>query len=80
MDPFVVANLAEQVAQGGVDQAMARQSANQKRFAAAFARGLVVTGFARDEKGNGYFELSRWSAPASTESSVGTNVPWNRQE
>ncbi len=48
------------------DQAMARQSANQKRFADAFALGLAVTGFSRDEKGNGYFELSRWSPPAST--------------
>jgi predicted GNAT superfamily acetyltransferase len=44
----------------GAAQAMALQKANQAQFAAAFARGLAVTGFSRDEAGNGWFELSRW--------------------
>jgi predicted GNAT superfamily acetyltransferase len=53
----------------GADQAMALQTANYKKFADAFARGLAVTGFSRDEQGNGYFELSRWSPPAAEEQS-----------
>jgi hypothetical protein len=44
----------------GAAQAMARLKANQAQFAEAFARGLAVTGFSRDEAGNGWFELSRW--------------------
>jgi predicted GNAT superfamily acetyltransferase len=44
----------------GAAQAMALQKANQAQFAEAFARGLAVTGFSRDEAGNGWFELSRW--------------------
>ena len=50
----------------GAAQAMALQQANQTQFAEAFARGLAVTGFTRDQQGNGSFELSRWSAPTST--------------
>ena len=45
----------------GAGQAMALQKANQAQFADAFARGLAVTGFLRDQEGNGWFELSRWS-------------------
>lgn len=44
----------------GAEQAMALQTANQERFAEGFARGLAVTGFSRDQQGNGWFELSRW--------------------
>jgi hypothetical protein len=44
----------------GAAQAMALQKTNQALFAQAFARGLAVTGFSRDEEGNGWFELSRW--------------------
>ncbi len=47
----------------GAAQAMALQKANHAKFVEAFARGLAVTGFSRDESGNGWFELSRWSAP-----------------
>ena len=47
----------------GAAQAMALQQANQAQFAAAFARGLAVTGFARDPEGNGWFELSQWTSP-----------------
>jgi predicted GNAT superfamily acetyltransferase len=47
----------------GAAQAMALQKANQAKFAEAFAHGLAVTGFSRDEAGNGWFELSRWTAP-----------------
>jgi hypothetical protein len=43
----------------GAAQAMALQRANQEKFAEAFARGLAVTGFSRDQEGNGWFELSR---------------------
>lgn len=53
------------------DQAMARQSVNERRFMEAFARGLVVTGFSRDEKGNGYFELSRWTPPPASDAHHG---------
>ena len=45
----------------GAAQAMALQQTNQARFAEAFARGLAVTGFRRDQEGNGVFELSRWT-------------------
>jgi predicted GNAT superfamily acetyltransferase len=47
----------------GAGQAMALQKANEEQFAEAFARGLAVTGFSRDEAGNGWFELSRWTSP-----------------
>jgi predicted GNAT superfamily acetyltransferase len=47
----------------GAGEAMALQKANHAQFAEAFARGLAVTGFSRDEAGNGWFELSRWIAP-----------------
>jgi predicted GNAT superfamily acetyltransferase len=47
----------------GAGQAMALQKTNQAQFADAFARGLAVTGFSRDEAGNGWFELSRWTSP-----------------
>jgi predicted GNAT superfamily acetyltransferase len=47
----------------GAGEAMALQKANHAQFAEAFARGLAVTGFSRDEAGNGWFELSRWTAP-----------------
>ncbi|MFL6428739.1 MAG: GNAT family N-acetyltransferase [Acidobacteriaceae bacterium] len=44
----------------GAEQAMALQKSNQAQFEAAFARGLAVTGFSRDQEGNGWFELSGW--------------------
>jgi predicted GNAT superfamily acetyltransferase len=47
----------------GAEQAMALQRRNQAQFEEAFARGLAVTGFSRDEEGNGWFELSRWTSP-----------------
>lgn len=50
----------------GAEQAMALQRMNQAQFAVAFARGLAVTGFTRDQDGNGTFELSRWSPPATS--------------
>jgi predicted GNAT superfamily acetyltransferase len=53
----------------GAAKAMALQKANQARFAEAFARGLAVTGFSRDQEGNGWFELSGWAgAPYSPKS------------
>jgi predicted GNAT superfamily acetyltransferase len=45
----------------GAEQAMALQRTNQAQFEKAFARGLAVTGFSRDQEGNGWFELSRWA-------------------
>lgn len=50
----------------GAEQAMALQKANQARFEEAFARGLAVTGFSRDQEGNGWFELSRWTQTEDT--------------
>jgi predicted GNAT superfamily acetyltransferase len=47
----------------GAEQAMALQRTNQAQFAEAFARGLAVTGFSRDQQGNGWFELSQWALP-----------------
>ena len=47
----------------GAAQAMELQRANHARFVEAFGRGLAVTGFSRNAEGNGFFELSRWSAP-----------------
>lgn len=47
----------------GAEEAMALQRANHAQFAEAFARGLAVTGFSRDQEGNGWFELSRWTSP-----------------
>ncbi len=52
----------------GAAQAMALQTANQKRFAEVFARGLAVTGFSRDREGNGWFELSRWTDESGNQS------------
>lgn len=46
----------------GAPQAMELQKRNATQFAEAFAQGLAVTGFFRDEEGNGWFELSRWQA------------------
>ena len=48
----------------GAAEAMALQRANQEQFAEAFGRGLAVTGFSRDQEGNGWFELSRWTGEA----------------
>jgi predicted GNAT superfamily acetyltransferase len=48
----------------GAAEAMALQRANQEQFAEAFGRGLAVTGFSRDQEGNGWFELSRWIGEA----------------
>ena len=48
----------------GAAEAMALQRANQEQFAEAFGRGLAVTGFSRDQEGNGWFELSRWPGEA----------------
>jgi predicted GNAT superfamily acetyltransferase len=56
----------------GAEQAMALQKTNQALFAEAFARGLVVTGFSRDQEGNGWFELSRWSPPDRLPASPGS--------
>ena len=39
------------------ERARAVQLENRGRFQDAFARGLAVTGFTRDEEGNGIFEL-----------------------
>ncbi|HEY3988581.1 MAG TPA: GNAT family N-acetyltransferase [Acidobacteriaceae bacterium] len=53
----------------GAAQAMALQEKNRKQFAEAFAHGLAVSGFSRDQEGNGWFELSRWQGlPGSAES------------
>jgi predicted GNAT superfamily acetyltransferase len=41
----------------GRKQALAVQSENRRKFQEAFARGLAVLGFRRDEQGNGVFEL-----------------------
>jgi predicted GNAT superfamily acetyltransferase len=43
------------------EQALALQEMNRERFQTAFARGLAVIGFARDDAGNGTFELGRWT-------------------
>ena len=39
-------------------QALAVQLENRERFHNAFARGLAVVGYTRDEHGNGTFELA----------------------
>lgn len=59
--PAAVMEWKESVA--GQEQALALQKRNRERFQAAFARGLAVIGFARDEAGNGRFELGRWAPP-----------------
>jgi predicted GNAT superfamily acetyltransferase len=43
------------------DRALAVQSENRRRFESAFGQGLAVLGFARDEEGNGVFELGSTS-------------------
>jgi predicted GNAT superfamily acetyltransferase len=48
----------------GRQSALTLQSENRERFQEAFARGLAVTGFRRDDEGNGCFELSRWTPPS----------------
>jgi predicted GNAT superfamily acetyltransferase len=41
-------------------KALAVQTANREELQRAFRNKLCVTGFSRDEQGNGSFELSRW--------------------
>ncbi len=40
------------------ERALAVQLENRRRFQQAFERGLAVTGFTRDEQGNGTYELA----------------------
>jgi predicted GNAT superfamily acetyltransferase len=41
-------------------QALAVQASNRERFSLAFAEGLSVLGYERDEHGNGQFLLGKW--------------------
>jgi predicted GNAT superfamily acetyltransferase len=41
-------------------QALAVQTSNRERFSRAFAEGLSVLGYERDEQGNGRFLLGEW--------------------
>lgn len=41
-------------------QALAVQGSNRERFTKAFAEGLSVLGYERDERGNGRFLLGEW--------------------
>ena len=41
-------------------KALAVQTANRDELQRAFRNGLVIIGYARDEAGNGSFELGRW--------------------
>ena len=41
-------------------QALAVQESNRERFSRAFAEGLSVLGYERDQRGNGRFRLGRW--------------------
>jgi len=41
-------------------QALAVQGSNRERFTRAFAEGLSVLGYERDERGNGRFLLGEW--------------------
>jgi predicted GNAT superfamily acetyltransferase len=43
--------------------ARAVQAENRRRFQEAFARGLTVVAFTRDEAGNGTYHLDRWVEP-----------------
>ena len=43
--------------EAGREQALQVQTENRKRFQQAFSQGLAVTGFSRDEQGNGFYEL-----------------------
>jgi predicted GNAT superfamily acetyltransferase len=42
-------------------QALAVQESNQERFIRAFADGLSVLGYERDDRGNGRFLLGKWN-------------------
>ena len=55
----------------GQERALAVQTLNRERFQTAFARGLAVIGFVRDEAGNGIFELGRWTNIRPEQSDVG---------
>ncbi|MGI8773046.1 MAG: GNAT family N-acetyltransferase [Acidobacteriaceae bacterium] len=50
------------------ERALAVQTMNRERFQMAFARGLAVIGFVRDQAGNGIFELGRWNAAGPEQS------------
>jgi len=41
-------------------QALSVQESNRERFSHAFAQGLSVLGYERDERGNGRFQLGKW--------------------
>jgi len=48
-------------AAGEVARAREVQQENRKQFEQAFAAGLAVVGFVRDEQGNGIYELAEWA-------------------
>ncbi|MGC8549893.1 MAG: GNAT family N-acetyltransferase [Acidobacteriaceae bacterium] len=48
-------------AAGEVARAREVQEENRKQFERAFAAGLAVVGFVRDEQGNGIYELAEWT-------------------
>ena len=47
--------------EAGREKALAVQQENRRRFQQAFSQGLAVSGFARDGKGNGIYQLSPYS-------------------
>jgi len=73
--PAVVRNIEERIlvpsaiyewkaSSGGREKALALQTENRRKFQEAFSKGLTVVSFTRDSKGNGAFELGRWTQPA----------------
>ncbi len=57
---MIPAEMSAWKAEGEVERARDVQQANQEKFERAFAAGLAVVGFRRDERGNGIYELAEW--------------------
>jgi predicted GNAT superfamily acetyltransferase len=56
--------------EAGLEQALAVQLENRRKFQQAFSQGLAVLGFIRDAEGNGVFELG-----PLTQIDAGSNSP-----
>lgn len=58
---MIPAEISVWKAAGEMARAREVQQANRKQFERAFAAGLAVVGFVRDEQGNGIYELAEWA-------------------
>ena len=58
---MIPADISALKAAGEMARAREVQQKNRREFERAFAAGLAVVGFVRDEQGNGIYELAEWA-------------------